>query len=97
MTIALLKDTARLFCCAAADMDFHDCMIFSSLQIFKFVCIFGISKFYMNFMNLFPIMHRASELAKSRITFVWRICMEAQNGLCLPACPSRLSGALNWT
>ena len=78
-------------------MDFYHCMIFSNFPIFKFACIFGISKFYMNFMNRFSVMHRASELAKSRITFVWRICMVAQNGLCLPACPSQLSGALTWT
>jgi hypothetical protein len=74
MTIALLKDTSRLFMRAAADIDFYHCMIFSNFQFFNFACIFGISKFYMNFMNRFSVMHRASELAKSRITLVWRIC-----------------------
>jgi hypothetical protein len=46
-------------------MDLHDCMIFSN---FKFVRIFGISKFYMNFMNRFSVMHRASDLRKIEMT-----------------------------
>jgi hypothetical protein len=97
MTIVLLKDTARLFIRAAVDMNFHHCMIFSNFPIFKFACIFEISKFYMSFMNRFSVMHRASELAQRQITFVWRICMEAQNGLCLPGCPSPVSRAVSWT
>ena len=97
MTISLLKDTARLFTRAAADIGFFRCMIFSKILVFTFACIFGISKFYMNFMNRFSVMHHASELAERPITFVWRICLEAQNGLCLPGCPSPVSRVLSWT
>ena len=97
MTTSLLKDTARLFLRVDADIDFYDCMRFSNFQIFKFACIFGISKFSMNLMDRFSVTRRASERAQSRITFVWRICMVAENGVCLPRCPSAVSSALSWT
>ena len=97
MTTALLKDTARLFTCAAADIDFLRCMIFSNFQIFKFACIFGISKFYMIFMKRFSVIHRASERGLQPYYVRMEDCMEAQNGLCLPGCPSRVSTALSWT
>ena len=37
MTISLLKDTARLFIRAAADIDFHHCMIFSLKKLNLYV------------------------------------------------------------
>ena len=93
MLISLTKNTARLFTRAAARMNFHDCMISSSFQIFKSVCIFEISIFVMHVM-----------LARSRERaclepdyFCMEVCMEAQNGLCSPGCPSQLSGELTWT
>jgi hypothetical protein len=63
MTISLLKYAARLFIRAAAAIDVLRCMLFSNFKDFKFECIFGISKFNMNIMNRFSVMHRASELA----------------------------------
>ena len=92
--IAQTKNTARLFTTrAAARMNFHDCMISSSFQIFKSVCIFEISIFVMHVM-----------LARSRERaclepdyFCMEVCMEAQNDLCLLGCPSPVSGALSWT
>ena len=93
MLIALTKNTARLFTRAAARMNFHDCMISSNFQIFKFVCIFEISTFVMHVM-----LARSRERARLEPDyFCMEVCMEAQNGLCLPGCPSRVSRALSWT
>ena len=39
MTTALLKDTARLFTCAAADIGFLRCMIFSNFSNFQ-ICMY---------------------------------------------------------
>jgi hypothetical protein len=63
MAISLLKYAAKLFIRAAVDIGLLRCMIFSNFKDFKFVCIFGISKFNMNVTNRFSVMHRASELA----------------------------------
>ena len=89
MTISLLKDAARLFMRAAADIDFHHCMIFSNFQNFKLACIFGISKFNMNFMNRFSVMHRASELAYNQITFVWRFVWRPKMACVCQGAPRR--------
>ena len=76
MTTALLKDTARLFTCAAADIEFLRCMIFSNFQIFKFSNLHVFSEFrnftWISWIDFPSCIARASE-AYSRITFVWRI------------------------
>ena len=91
MLIALPKNTARLLTRVAARMNFHGRMIFLNFQIFKSACVFEISIFFMHVML-------ACSRERARLEpdyFCMDVCMEAQNGLCLPGRPSRLSGALS--
>jgi hypothetical protein len=92
--IALTKNTARLFTTrAAARMNFHDCMIFSNFQISNLHVFFEMSTSVMHVM-----LARSRERARLEPDyFCMEVCMEAQNGLCLPGCPSQVSRALAWT
>jgi hypothetical protein len=90
MIIALTKNTARLFTRAAARMNFHDCMISPQFQFFEIV---EISTFVMHVM-----LTRSRERARLELDyFCMEVCVEVQNGMCLPQCPLPVSRALSWT